>query len=289
MGEKFVIAGIGELLWDLMVVGRQLGGAPANFIYHVFKAGDDGVVISCIGDDDDGGAIIAELRRHGLGTKYIQIDPGHPTGVVNVTVDCGGQPGYEIVEGVAWDNIEFTADLSALASGIDLVCFGTLAQRSEKSRNTIRKFVEALPANTRKLYDINLRQHFYDVETVEWSLRTADIVKLNDAELPAVYDLLDINYADDLLADSRRLASLYQIELLCVTRGEHGSLLIAGDNYDFHPGFPVQVNDTVGAGDAFTAAMVHHYLRGAALAEINEKANQLGAFVASQSGGMPEY
>jgi fructokinase len=289
MTEKFIVAGIGELLWDLLPSGRQLGGAPANFIYHIFKAGDEGIVISSISNDDDGKAILAELQQHGISTDYIQIDPEHPTGIVRVTIGCGGQPAYEIVENTAWDNIQFTPELSALIPDLDLLCFGTLAQRSEKSRGTIQKLIELLPAKTKKLYDINLRQHFYCQEIVEWSLKSANIVKLNDAELPAVYDLLEINYADNLLTDARRLTNLFNIDLLCVTRGEYGSLLIADDNHNYHPGFAVQVNDTVGAGDAFTAAMAHHYLRGASLAEINEKANQLGSFVASQSGGMPKY
>ncbi|MEI6520460.1 MAG: carbohydrate kinase [bacterium] len=289
MTKKFVIAGIGELLWDLLPDGRQLGGAPANFIYHIYKSGDDGIVISSIGNDDDGMAIIAGLEQHGINTNYIQIIPHLPTGVVNVVVDNTGQPSYEIVENVAWDNIEFTPEIAELTPKIDLICFGTLAQRSGKNKDTIKKIIETLPASTKKLYDINLRQQFYDAETVEWSLRTADIVKLNDSELLAVYHLLNINHADNFLVDSRRLANLFDIELLCVTRGEYGSLLIAEDHHDYHPGCSIEVNDTVGAGDAFTAAMAHHYLRGAPLAEINEKANRLGSFVASQSGAMPKY
>jgi fructokinase len=289
MTKKFVIAGIGELLWDLLPDGRQLGGAPANFIYHIYKSGNEGIVISSIGDDDDGMAIITGLEQRGINTKYIQVIPNLPTGMVNVAVDCGGQPSYEIVENVAWDNIEFTPEIAALTPTIDLLCFGTLAQRSAKSKETIKKIIESLPAGTKKLYDINLRQHYYDAETVEWSLRTADIVKLNDSELLAVYHLLNINHADNFLIDSRRLANLFDVELLCVTRGEYGSLLIADNNHDYHPGCSIEVNDTVGAGDAFTAAMAHHYLRGETLAEINDKANKLGAFVASQSGGMPNY
>ncbi len=289
MIKKYLIAGIGELLWDLLPEGRQLGGAPANFIYHICKNGDDGIVVSNVGDDEDGMAIIAGLKQNGLNTQFIYIDKNYATGMVNVTVDSNGQPDYEIVENVAWDNIEITPEISALANDIDLLCFGTLAQRSEKSRNSIKKLIESLPAKAKKLCDINLRQQFYTAEIVEWSLHTADIVKLNDAELQSVYRMLNIHHANNFLTDSRRLANLFDIEMLCVTRGEYGSLLISGDNHDYHPGCQVEVNDTVGAGDAFTAAMVHHYLRGASLSIINEEANKLGSFVASQSGGMPQY
>lgn len=289
MIKKYLIAGIGELLWDLLPEGRQLGGAPANFIYHICKNGDGGIVVSNVGDDEDGMAIIAGLKENGLNTQFIHIDKNYATGMVKVTVDSNGQPDYEIVENVAWDNIEITPEISALANDIDLLCFGTLAQRSEKSRNSIKKLIESLPAKAKKLCDINLRQQFYTAEIVEWSLHTADIVKLNDAELQSVYRMLNIHHANNFLTDSRRLANLFDIEMLCVTRGEYGSLLISGDNHDYHPGCQVEVNDTVGAGDAFTAAMVHHYLRGASLSTINEEANKLGSFVASQSGGMPQY
>ncbi len=289
MTKKFVIAGIGELLWDLLTDGRQLGGAPANFIYHLCKAGDEGIVISSIGADDNGKAIISDLQAKKITTDYVQIDPHHPTGLVNVTVDSSGQPSYEIVEDTAWDNIALTPEIQALASRLDLLCFGSLGQRTPQSRTTIQTLVESLPSNTKKLFDINLRQHFFTPEIVEWSLKSANIVKLNDDELPAVYDLLNLNYADSLLVNSRRLASLFQLELLCITRGEYGSLLIASDEHHYHPGCQITVNDTVGAGDAFNAVMVHHYLRGASLVEINDNANNIASIVASQSGGMPEY
>jgi len=210
----------------------------------------------------------------------------HPTGTVQVQVDPAGQPTFEIAESVAWDFFEWTPEWEKLASTADAVCFGSLAQRSSQSRATIRAFLKEVRRGTTRVFDVNLRQSFYSADTLAESMKLTDIVKLNQEELPIVVKLLGHAFQDDERA-ARWLRDTYSLQLVCVTRGAKGSLLVNGSEVSQHPGCRVVVADTVGSGDAFTAALVYHYLRRASLATLNEAANRMGAWVASQTGATP--
>jgi fructokinase len=284
--RKHIIVGLGELLWDLLPSGRQLGGAPANFAYITSLLGDEGIPASRLGQDALGEEAILRLRELGLPTAFIQEDADHPTGTVQVEVDAAGQPRFEISESVAWDFLQWTSQWQRLAQQADAVCFGSLAQRSEPSRATIRKFVLASQPNTVRVFDVNLRRNFYTAQLLAESMRLATIVKLNHEELPKIMRLFELQPQSEE-ASARRLLSLHDLKLVCVTRGSKGSLLISASECSEHSGFKVKTADTVGAGDAFTAALVHGYLRGTSLAQINERANRVGAWVASQSGATP--
>ena len=286
LSKKLTVVGLGELLWDLFPSGKLLGGAPANFAYIASLLGDEGIPASRLGDDSLGRAAIRRLGQLGLSTAFIQQDADHPTGTVKVEVDRAGQPGFEIAQPVAWDFLDWTPQWQDLAQQTDAVCFSTLAQRSERSRATMRSFLVGMRPVALRVCDINLRQSFFTAPVVAESMRLANIVKLNHEELPRVMHLLQLEDGDEH-ASARRLLSSYDLNLVCITRGTNGSLLLSGTEYTEHPGFNVKVADTVGAGDAFTAALVHGHLRRAPLAQINETANRVGAWVASQSGATP--
>jgi fructokinase len=286
-----VIVGLGEMLWDLFPAGRQMGGAPANFAYITSLLGNRGIAASRLGHDDLGREAMDRLGNLGLESTFLQEDTEHPTGTVRVTVDEQGQPCFDISQSAAWDYLEWTPQWKSLAVQVDAVCFGSLAQRSPQSRATIQTFLQATRPQCLRVFDVNLRQNFYSAEILSASMKAASIVKLNHEELPKIMRLLAGNEAfsgaGSEESSARRLIELYQLQLVCVTRGNHGSLLVRGKVCDAHPGFRVKVADTVGAGDAFTAALVREYLRGASLAEMNETANQIGAWVASESGATP--
>jgi fructokinase len=286
LSKRHIVVGLGELLWDLLPAGKQLGGAPANFAYITSLLGDNGIPASRLGQDALGAAAIRRLGELALPTEFIQKDTDHPTGTVQVEVDGAGQPRFEISGSVAWDFLDWTPQWQTLAHQADAVCFGSLAQRSEHSRATVRKFVLASGRNAVRVFDVNLRQSFYTAQVLAESMKLATIVKLNHEELPRIMRLFELEHHRE--EDSaRRLLSLHDLKLVCVTRGNGGSLLISAGECSEHPGFRVKVADTVGAGDAFTAGIVHGYLRGTSLAQINENANRVGAWVASQSGATP--
>jgi fructokinase len=284
--QQHVVVGIGELLWDLLPSGKQLGGAPSNFSYITNLLGDTGIPASRIGNDALGGEILQRLSQLGVTTDYIQRDAAHPTGTVKVEIDATGQPCFEILHPVAWDFFQWTPAWQQLAAQADAVCFGSLAQRASESRSTIGHFLRATRPNAVRVFDVNLRQSFYSKEIIEESLKCATIVKLNHDELPVVKRLLGWEHRGERESASR-LLSCAEIKLVCVTRGVNGSLLVTPEQCSEHPGFKVKVVDTIGAGDAFTAALLHGYLRAAPLDVINENANRMGAWVASQSGGTP--
>ncbi len=283
---KYTIVGVGELLWDLLPSGKQLGGAPANFAYITNLLGDTGIPASRVGRDPLGDEALQRLAQLGLTGASIQRDSIHPTGTVNVEIDNGGQPRFDISEPVAWDCLEWTPAWQRLAREADAVCFGSLAQRSSQSRSTIRSFLHAARPEAVRIFDVNLRQTFYTAQVLTESMKLATIVKLNQEELPKIMRLFELENRGE--EDSaRRLLSSHDLKLVCVTRGNSGSLLVSADERSEHPGFKVKIADTVGAGDAFTAALVFGYLRGTPLAQINETANRVGAWVASQSGATP--
>jgi fructokinase len=285
-----IVVGLGELLWDLFPKGKQLGGAPANFAYITALLGDSGIVASRVGDDRLGQEALWHLKSSGLDVSRVQRDPTHPTGTVKVEVDLRGQPEYHISENVAWDFLEFSEDWISLARATHAVCFGSLAQRNSVSRATIRAFLSALPSFAIGIFDVNLRQSYFSADLLRDSARHATILKLNHEEFPRFLDLLRCplkgSERSDIFA-ARWLCRELGIRLLCITRGPAGSALITAESHHEHPGFSVKIADTVGAGDAFTAALVHHALRGSSLAAMNAAANRMGAWVASQEGAMP--
>jgi fructokinase len=287
MAVKYTIVGLGELLWDVFPNRKELGGAPANFAYMTSLLGDEGVVASRVGRDRLGNAAARRLAKLGLSQEWLQLDRNSPTGTVKVEVFEDGQPKFQIAENVAWDNFEWTSQWQALAGRAAAVCLGSLAQRSERSRRTIRLFLQNLPPNAVKVFDVNLRQSFFSPDVLLESAKIADIMKVNEDELVRVSELLGYKSNAKETAASWLLHTC-GLKLVCVTEGASGSSLVAADGVHRHPGFPTEVADTVGAGDAFTAALIHHYLRGATLDEMNEAANRMGSWVASQVGATPK-
>jgi fructokinase len=287
---KHTVVGLGEILWDMFPAGRQMGGAPANFAYITSLLGNRGIAASRLGHDDLGREAMDRLKELGLETTFLQSDAQHPTGTVSVKVDENGQPGFEISPAVAWDFLEWTPQWEELAAQADAVCFGSLAQRSPQSQTTIHNFLQATRPQCLRVFDVNLRQNFYSAGTLSESMKLASIVKLNHEELPKIMKLLAVDEkrkSGSEESSARHLIDRYQLQLVCVTRGNQGSLLVSAKVCDAHPGFRVKVADTVGAGDAFTAALVREYLRGVSLAETNETANHVGAWVASENGATP--
>jgi fructokinase len=288
---NFTIVGLGELLWDLFPSGKQLGGAPANFAYISSLLGDHGIVASRIGADALGEEAKQRFQQLRLPTDFLQSDSFHPTGTVKVLLDAQGQPRYQITENVAWDSLEMTPQWRTLAAQSTAVCFGSLAQRSSAARRTIHEFLGATHSTTTRIFDVNLRPPHYSKATLADSIKRASIIKLNHEELPIVLELLDaptpLTAAKEKLA-AEWLLHLSGAQLICITRGANGSLLVSKEASHEHAGFSVQTVDTVGAGDAFTAGLVHHFLRGAPLSAINEAANRMGAWVASRPGATPE-
>lgn len=283
---KKKVVGLGEVLWDLLPGRACLGGAPANFAYITTLMGDQGIVASRVGEDSLGLDALRRMEELGLDIEQVQTDRDHPTGTVNVEIDGNGQAKFEIAQPVAWDFLQLTSDWKQLAATVDAVCFGSLAQRSETSRTAIRSFLASTSASTLKVFDVNLRQTYYSAEVLSESMRLADIVKLNDDELPRIMSLLRISHKDEI-SSGKKLMKEYDLQIVCVTRGGRGSLLVSEKGISEHPGFRVRVADTVGSGDAFTAGLVHEYLHGASLDLMNEVANLVGAWVASEVGAMP--
>jgi fructokinase len=290
--EPHLILGIGELLWDVLPGGPRLGGAPANFTVMVGRLGNHAAILSRIGRDDLGREAVRQLDPLPADTSYLQVDPAHETGRVTVSFS-NGQPEYTIHRPAAWDSMELSSEWVQLAERADALCFGSLAQRSLESRQTIQTLAAQASSHCIRIFDVNLRVPFYSSEVIQESLELATVVKMNDAEVPLVLSLLGSPVEDDLppehlrLGAGRLLAEFPALQMVAITRGDRGSLLVTRDQWHEHGGYPIQVADTIGAGDAFTAAMAHYLLRGADLATLNEAGNRWGGWVASQSGAMP--
>ncbi len=278
--------GIGEVLWDIFPEGRQLGGAPFNFACNAQELGAATSMVSCIGNDELGRRITKAVREKGVDDRYIACDADHPTGTVSVKLDPDGNPDFTIHENVAWDFIPWNDDLESLAARCDAVAFGSLTQRSETSRSTIRRFLDRTREECIRVFDINLRQSFYDKEVIEESLRRANVLKINTEELRVVAELFDTK-AEKKEVLSRLLGD-YSLRLIALTKGARGSMLIKPSQISSHLGYQVEVVDSVGAGDAFTAAMVIGMLSNKDLDEINEGANRLASYVCTQSGALPK-
>ena len=281
------IVGLGELLWDVFPDQRRPGGAPANFAWHANQMGARGLVVSRVGADQLGDELVGFLDSQGLDSGYVQRDAVQSTGTVSITTTADGQPDYTIHEPVAWDFLEWTDTLATLFKDIAAVCFGTIAQRLPTSRATISSCLDAMPEGTLKVYDINLRKASWELATVETSLDRADIVKLNDEELEVLAEGLDWVGADPAEI-AAHLQDRYQLDGVWITRGADGCLLRGGEELVEYEGIEVEVADTVGAGDSFTAAMIWAQWVGWPLAESAELANRVGALVASRPGGMPD-
>lgn len=283
MERKKVIVGIGELLWDMLPSGKAIGGAPANFAYHAGRLGDEGWVVSAVGDDALGHEILDVLDEKRLHNLVAMVDK--PTGTVQVSLDAAGVPTYTIVEDVAWDHIPFTSKMQELASRADAVCFGSLVQRNG-SRASVLKFLEAVPASALKVFDINLRQHFYTPEILRKSLEIADVLKINDEEIVTLSEMFGLG--SDPREACRRLIGQYSLRFVLLTKGAQGSEVISPDEVIPQGVGKVDVVDTVGAGDAFTAAFTVAYLRGNSLADAQKLAGEVTAYVCSHKGAMPE-
>ncbi|VGO11497.1 Fructokinase [Pontiella desulfatans] len=283
MTQPFIVAGIGELLWDVFPEGKRLGGAPVNFCYHCDQLGATGYPVSAVGADPLGTEIRAVLQGNGIVDRYIA-EVGHPTGTVQVMLK-NAQPTYEICEGVAWDHISVSGQVGALAQQIDAVGFGSLAQRSFASRSAIHAFLERMKPNAFKIFDVNLRQTFFSREIIESSLEQCNILKLSDEELPVLAELFGIRGA--ITEQLQTLRTKFGLTLVAYTRGPGGSLLVSADETDDHPGRPVEAINTVGAGDSFAATLCMGLLNGKPLAEINDHANRVAAFVCTCDGATP--
>jgi fructokinase len=282
----FKLVGIGEVLWDLLPGGRQLGGAPANFAYHARALGADARIISRVGNDANGRDILEQLRKLGVPTDCIELDPDAPTGTVSVEVASDGQPRFTIHENVAWDRITGEAAGRQAVAEADAVCFGTLAQRSETSRRAIRALLQTASPESLRTLDVNLRQHFYSPELIAESLALANVLKVNDAELPRLAEMFGLT--GDARSQISQLVGRHQLRAVALTRGGRGSLLFADGRWSDHPGTPTTVVDTVGAGDSFTAAMTLGLLAGWELDLVNARANEIAAYVCSFAGATPE-
>ncbi len=281
---KFVI-GIGEALWDMLPEGKKLGGAPANFAYHACQFGLEGMAVSAIGQDSLGEEIVEALEAHHLPYHLDRVE--YPTGTVQVTLDQQGVPQYEIKTDVAWDNIPYTKELAALAADCKAVCFGSLAQRNAVSRESIGLFLQAVPKDCLKVFDINLRQDFYNREVLEDSFRRCDILKINDEELVVIsrmFELPGLSLEDKC----RSLIKTYNLQMLILTCGVNGSYVFYEGGLSFLDTPKVTVADTVGAGDSFTGAFVGSLLNGKTVPEAHETAVKVSAYVCTQSGAMPE-
>jgi fructokinase len=282
---SFKVVGIGEALWDLLPTGRQMGGAPTNFACHAFALGAEMQLITRVGNDELGRELVGRLKKLGVPTNCVEVDALKPTGTVTVTVEHDGQPCFIIHEGVAWDNLTGESAGRGAVAGADAVCFGTLGQRLEPARSTIQSLVGATPPTALRIFDINLRQHFYSKAVIEESLALANVLKVNDTELPRLAEMLGVT--GDERSQISQLASRHKLRVVAYTRGEHGSLLFVEGRWSDHPGVPTKVVDTVGAGDAFTAAMALGLLAGLDADEINRRANEVAAYVASCAGATP--
>lgn len=286
MKENKIIVGIGEALWDILPEGKKIGGAPANFAYHVSQFGLHSCVVSAVGDDILGKLILDNFKEKGLRTSIATVP--YPTGVVQVEIDQVGVPQYVIKENVAWDNIPFTPELEELAHNTCAVCFGSLAQRNVVSRNTINRFIDAMPQDEDNLivFDVNLRQGFFNKEILDDSMKRCNVLKINDEELITISRMFGCP-GTDLQSKCWVLLDRYDLKMLILTCGVNGSYIFTSGNMTFLATPKVEVADTVGAGDSFTAAFTSSILKGLSVAEAHRKAVEVSAFVCTQNGAMP--
>ena len=283
--QRIRVAGLGEVLWDLLPGGKQLGGAPSNFAYHARALGAESVIVSAVGRDALGQEILERLASHGLSDNYIAVEESLPTGTVDVRLDPRGRPEFVIHENAAWDSIRMTRPLQDLARGLSAICFGTLAQRSPISRSTIRDLIRSTPPGCIRVFDVNLRQKFYTPAIIQESLALSSLLKLNEEELREVARLCSLGGTEREIL--KELLQRFDLRMIALTRGERGSLLFTRtESSEVHPP-EIEVADTVGAGDAFTAALTVGLLRKLPLEVLNRRAAALAGYVCTQEGAMP--
>jgi fructokinase len=286
MNHRPLVIGLGELLWDCFSDSRRPGGAPANVAFQANQLDCEGVVCSRIGQDQLGEELTAFLETQGVSTRTLQFDANHPTGTVTVEIKEGNHPEYTIHQDVAWDAMDFTPDWQQLMQSASAICFGSLAQRREPSRTTIQQCLAATTDDCLIVYDVNLRQDYYSTTVLEESLHACRAVKLNHEELVVISQLLNTSTEESQFANE--IQSRFGVDLVIITRGENGCLLISADETVDVPGEKIEVADAVGAGDAFTAGLISALLKNWPLKTAGEFANCVGAKVASSSGAMPD-
>jgi len=282
--KKHTIAGIGELLWDVLPKGEKIGGAPVNFCYYVNALGAKGIPVSTVGRDDRGKRALDLLQQYGLNIAGISVSDEHCTGYVNASLDKEGAAIYRLPKEVAWDHLNINEYADNAKIHLDAVCFGTLAQRSKVSCKAIHTFLNDLPLQTVKIFDANIRQNFFSREIIDASLKHTDILKINDEELKIIAGLIDVNGSEQKLL--KVLITRYCLDMVILTRGGNGSLLMTPDEFSEHQGVHTQIIDTIGAGDSFTAATIIGHLNGFSLNEISDRANHIAAHVCSYRGAM---
>jgi len=283
MTESERIVGLGEILWDVFPDGAKFGGAPANFAAHCAGLGACVQMVSAVGNDELGQKAVVEMQKRRVRTDLLQIST-HPTGTVTVSLDELRNAQYEFASDTAWDNLHWTPELGRMAQQTQVVCFGTLGQRSEISRGTIQRFVSETAPDALRIFDVNLRQEFYSREVIDESLQLANVLKLNDEELETVAPSDD----KDIPARLEKLRAAHDLKLVVYTRGSEGALLVSADGNVDYEGAPVIVHDTVGAGDAYTAVVALGLLRGKQLHDIAGHASHVAGYVCTQSGATPE-
>lgn len=282
--KRPIVVGIGELLWDMLPTGKKAGGAPINFVYHASRLGAEGYAISAVGDDELGREILSELDNNAI--RYLIERVPYPTGTVQVSLQ-EGVPDYIINERVAWDHLSPTSNAIDLAEQADAICFGTLGQRSSQSRETIQAILSFAPDEAYRCFDINLRQHYYTKELIEESLYLANVLKINDEELAVLRDLFHLEGTDREVANW--FIERYNLRMLVLTAGALYSTIYTANEESTMQTPVVQVADTVGAGDAFSGALIISLLKGASLKEAHEFAVKTAGYVCTKEGAWPPY
>ena len=280
-----VVVGLGEVLWDVYSDQALFGGAPANFACHAASLGADARIASAVGKDDLGTRALKWLEDHSLSQEWVGVDPDHPTGSVQVSLDTKGTPQYHFASNVAWDFLELNPRWQQLAQSCDAVCFGTLAQRSPKSSRAILDFLDRTAPQALRVFDVNLRQEFYSAQVLVESMQRANVVKLNHEELPIVSRLLGMGIGSEI-EQCQQLIDRFGLLALALTRGDQGSAVYFQGQWDQQPALDIQAIDTVGAGDAFSAVLIMGILSGKPLSEIHLKAARIAAYVCTQRGAV---
>lgn len=279
--------GIGELLWDLLPSGKLVGGAPSNFAYHTQQQGAFSCIVSAVGNDFYGNEIKEALLKKNLTTDYIQtVD--YPTGTVDVNLNSSGEPFYSINENVAWDYISLPINIDKQIEHTNILCFGSLAQRNAHTRNSIKKIIQKLNVDCLIVFDINIRQNYYNEDIIQESLAFCNVLKLNVDELAIISSLLNLKGLDDKEI-IEKLMNQYKLKLIALTYGSNGSILMTPNNVSQFKTPKINVIDTIGAGDSFTATMAMEFVKGESLAKVHQKAVEVSSFVCQSNGAMPDY
>lgn len=289
--HPFVVIGLGEVEWDVVAGKRQLGGAPANVVFHSQALGARGVLASSVGQDPAGEELLEAMSDVGLAVGVVHLDTAHPTAVVEVTLDSHGSPAYEVPVEAAWDYLPFGPECAKLARKADAICFGTLASRNPHSRECIHKFLECAMPGSLRVFDVNLRQGQFSRDLIQDLLEHTEVLKLNEDELPVVSDLLNLSGSTKERMEA--LMDRYALNAVALTRGARGSVLMTPGQLEVHHGLRVDfVENTLGASDAFTAVLIKGLLCEWSLAEISERANRLASHVCTLPEAMtlhPHY